>query len=246
MSRTKYELYYWPSIQGRGELVRLALEESGARYVDVARLPANEGGGVPAIMRVLGGELGGARPFAPPVLRAGKLVIAQTANILAFVGARHGLLPSDEALALEVQQHQLTVADFLGEAHDVHHPIAVSLYYEDQKPEAKRRAAAFRKERIPKFLRYFEAVLRANRKSRGRWLVGKDLTYVDLSMFQVLEGVRYAFPKSFGRLAGEVSGLVELGDRVRARPRIAAYLASPRRLPFNEHDLFRHYKELDA
>jgi glutathione S-transferase len=238
----KYELYYWPSIPGRGEFVRLALEDVGAPYVDVARVPKR---GVDALFPVLGGSLGGARPFAPPVLRAGKLVIAQTANILAYLGPKHGLVPRSEALDLEARQHQLTIADLVAEAHDTHHPIGSSLYYEDQKPESKRRSTAFLDARMPKYLGYFEEVLAANKKSRGKWLVGRDRTYVDLSMFQVIEGLRYAFPKRFGRYSKKIPKLMALSDRVAARPRIAAYAASPRRIAFNEDGIFRHYPELD-
>lgn len=241
-----YELYYWPGIQGRGELVRLALEEAGAPYVDVARLPKTKGGGVEAIFAALRGELGGALPFAPPVLRAGDVVVAQTAAILLFLGPRLGLVPKDEAQRLEIHQHQLTLTDLVAEVHDTHHPLATSLYYEDQKAAAKKRAASFRKERMTKFLRYFERVLEANKASRHRWLVGKERSYLDLSMFQVLEGLAYAFPKAFEKLAPELPRLMELHLRVASLPRISAYLASERRLAFNEQGIFRRYKELDG
>lgn len=245
-ARARYALYYWPTIQGRGEFVRLALEDAGAPYVDVARLPKKEGGGFEAIAAVLRGELGGARPFAPPVLKAGRIVVAQTAAILHFLGPRLGLAPEDEALRLELHQHQLTVADVVAEVHDTHHPVGSGLYYEDQKKEAKRRAASFLAQRMPKFLGYFEAVLAANKKSRGRWLVGRDCTTVDLSLFQVLEGLAYAFPNAFDHYAAKIPRLMELHMRVAARPRIAAYLASERRIPFNEDGIFRRYPELDA
>lgn len=243
----RYELHYWPTIQGRGEFVRLAFEEAGVPYVDVARLPTAKGGGVAAIMRALGGELGGTRPFAPPILKAGRVVVAQTAAILQHVGPDLGLVPADAAGRLAVHQHQLTIADLVAEAHDTHHPIASSLYYEDQKAEAKRRAAAFVAERIPKFLGYFEAVLAAG-KGRGkvRHLVGARLTYADLSLFQVVEGLRYAFPRAMKKQEKKLPLVVALHDHVEARPRIAAYLASERRIPFNEMGIFRRYPELDA
>jgi glutathione S-transferase len=242
-SAPRYELYYWPSLQGRGEFIRLAFEEAGASYVDVARLPAKQGGGVPAIQRILRGEGGGLKPFAPPVLKVGDLVLAQVANILQFLGPRIGLAPEDEPGRIAAHQIQLTVADLVGEVHDTHHPIGADLYYEDQKPEAKRRAAAFVSKRMPKFLGYFEDALQ---KNGGEYLVGGDLTYVDLSMFQVLSGFAYAFPKGLASVASGIPGLMALRDRVAARPRIAAYLASDRRLPFNEQGIFRHYPELDA
>jgi glutathione S-transferase len=238
----RVDLYYWPTIQGRGEFVRLLLEEAGADYVDAARAK----GGTAAMMRFLEGEAPGALPFAPPFVKVGGAVVSQTASILAWLAPKFGLVPDDETLRAEASQIQLTIADFVGEVHDTHHPIAGSLYYEQQKKEAKRRAQAFVTERMPRYLGWLEQVLARNAKSGGRWLVGRDLTYVDLSAFQVVEGLRYAFPNAMARLERKVPRLVALHDRVAARPRIAAYLASRRRLPFNQQGIFRRYPELDA
>jgi glutathione S-transferase len=237
----RYELYYWPSIQGRGEFVRLALEECGADYVDVARKPGRAG--MPAMMKLLDGRRIEHPPFAPPFLKSGKLVIGQTANILLYLGTREGLAPRDEAMRLWTHQLQLTIADLVVEAHDTHHPISVNLYYEDQRREAKRRAADFLKHRLPKFLAYFEEVVR---RSGGPFLLGRRLAYADLSLFQMIEGLRYAFPKAMRRLERKAPRVVALHDRVAARPRIARYLASERRIAFNEQGIFRHYPELDA
>jgi len=242
----RYELFYWPSIQGRGEFVRLAFEATGTDYVDVARLPQEQGGGVAALMKVMQSPTTHASPFAPPFLRTGELVIAQTANILAFLGPRLGLVGDDEASRLAALQHQLTIADFASEIHDVHHPIGSGLYYEDQKPEARRRAENFLSERLPKYLGYFERLLERNTPSEGRHAVGTSLSYVDLSLFQMLTGLAYAFPVAFGRIEAEIPLLAALRDDVAAHPRIAAYLASERRLPFNQQGLFRHYPELDS
>jgi glutathione S-transferase len=236
----RYELYYWPSIQGRGEFVRLALEAADADYVDVARRSA----GVSAMLRLMDGKTVERPPFAPPFLKAGKLLIGQTANILAFLGARHGLAPASPAGRLWAHQLQLTIADLVDEAHDTHHPIASSLYYEDQRPEAKRRAADFLDERAPKYLGYFERVLAQN-PAGDKHLVGARLTYPDLSLFQVVAGLRYAFPRAMARLEKRHRRVSALHDRVAARPRIAAYLGSPRRIAFNEQGIFRHYPELD-
>lgn len=233
----RYDLYYWPMIQGRGEYVRLALEEAGADYIDVARGKAGMG----AMMKMLEAKKG-LPPFAPPFLKAGTLVIGQTANILFYLGARHGLAPKTEAGRLKLNELQLTIADFVVEVHDTHHPIGVSLYYEDQKGPAKLRAAAFWKERVPKFLGYFERLLKA---SGGAYITGRKLTYVDLSLFQIVEGLRYAFPKRMTAFEREIPTLVGLRDRVAERPSIAAYLASDRRIPFNEDGIFRRYKALD-
>jgi glutathione S-transferase len=230
----RYELYYWPSIQGRGEFVRLALEDAGAAYVDVARTPA----GMKAMLRFLDDDALKTPPFAPPFLRAGKLLIAQTSNILLYLGPRLGLAPKSEAGRLWVHQLQLTMADWLVEVHDVHHPIGSGLYYEDQKPESRRRAADFRKNRLPKFLGYFEAVLK--RESSAK------ITYASLSLFQMVEGLSYAFPGTMKKLERRYPRVIELHERVASRPRLADYLASKRRIPFNRQGIFRHYPELDA
>ena len=232
----KYELYYWPEIQGRGEYVRLALEEASAGYVDVAR---ERGAG--AMMRMM--EQGPTPPFAPPFLKAGKLVIGQTANILFYLGARHGLAPKTEAARLWVHQLQLTITDLVVEIHDTHHPLGPTLYYEDQRGPAKKRSEEFWNERVPKYLGYFEGILKSN---GGSYLTGRRLSYVDLSLFQIVEGLRYAFPRRMKAFEAEIPGLVALRDRVAARPSIKAYLESDRRIPFNESGIFRHYKELDG
>ena len=211
----RYELYYWPSIQGRGEFVRLALEHAGAPYIN--KDPADE-----------------PKVFAPPYLRAGKLVIPQTANILLYLGPRIGLAPESEPGRLRLHGLQLTIADWLSEVHDTHHPIASSLYYEQQKPEALRRVRIFLAERLPKFMRYFERA------------VDERFSYVHLSLFQMVEGLRYAFPNAMKRLERRHKKLIALHDRVAARPRIAAYLSSKRRIPFNRYGIFRLYPELDA
>jgi glutathione S-transferase len=240
----RYELYYWPSIQGRGEFVRLALEEAGAAYVDVAREP-EAGGGVPAMVNFLDGGSMPRPPFAPPFLRAGKQVVGQTANILMFLGPRHRLAPASASGRLWAHQLQLTIADLVVEAHDTHHPISSGLVYEEQRREARRRAADFVQSRAPKYLGYFEQALTRN-PAGDRYLIGVRLTYPDLSLFQVVSGLRYAFPVAMARLEKKCPRTVALHDRVVARPRVAAYLASARRIPFNEDGIFRRYPALDA
>lgn len=236
----RYELYYWSGIQGRGEFVRLALEEADARYVDVAR----SDGGETSMLELLDGKTVIRPPFAPPFLKAGRQLIGQTANILLFLGPRHGLAPASGASRLWTHQLQLTLADLVAEAHDTHHPVASSLYYEDQRREAKRGARHFVEERLPKYLGYFERVLARN--PRGpRYLVEARLTYADLSLFQVVEGLSYAFPTAMKRLACAHRNVIGVRNRVGERQRIAAYLASPRRIAFNEQGIFRHYEALD-
>jgi glutathione S-transferase len=239
-----YELYYWPTIQGRGEFIRLALEEAGADYVDVARRSERSGLGMSAMLRFLESIDITHPPFAPPFLKAGEQVIGQTANILLFLGPRLGLAPQEDAARLWVHQLQLTIADLVGEAHDTHHPIAGSLYYQEQKAEALRRSEDFIAGRLPKFLDYFEAVLERN-PSGDAWLAGASLSYADLSMFQLIAGLRYAFPRTMKRLEPDYPRLLALHARVAGRKRIKAYLNSKRRVGFNNDDVFRHYRELD-
>lgn len=233
-----YELFYWSGLQGRGEFVRLALEEAGIKYIDHAK----HAGGDDKLMRLMESKSVDHPPFAPPFLKAGKLLIGQTANILLYLGQHHKLAPKDEARRLWVHQLQLTIADLVSEAHDTHHPIAGSLYYEDQKKEAKARAQHFREERIPKFLGYFERILKAN----GDWLADVRISYADLSLFQVVAGLNYAFPKAMKREAKKVPHVMRLYERVSQRPRIKAYLKSKRRIAFNESGIFRKYRELDG
>jgi glutathione S-transferase len=237
----RYELYYWPSIPGRGEFVRLALEDSGGPYRDVAREGGSSGRGMRAMMRLMGG-FEKHPPFAPPFLKAGKEIIAQTANILLYLGARHGLAPKAEAGRLWIHQLQLTIADAVAEAHNTHHPISVALTYEEQKPEAAGAGQAFARGRIPKFLDYFETVLT---RGGGHYLGGARVSYADLSLFHLVEGLRFAFPRAMQRAEKKTPRVSALRDRIAARPRIAAYLASPRRLPFDD-GIFRHYPALDG
>ena len=235
----KYELYYWPSIQGRGEFVRLALEEAGADYVDVAR---RSKAGREAVGKMLAASRSATPPFAPPILKAGNVVVSHAANILQFLGPRLKLAPKSEAGRLWVHGLQLTMTDFIKEVHDTHHPVATSRYYEEQKKEAKIYTKEFLKVRAPKYLGYFEEVLRRN---GGKHLVGRSLTYVDLSLFQIITGLRYAFPKGMKKIEKDIPLSVKLRDAVALRPNIKAYLASPRRIDFNENGIFRHYPALE-
>uniref|UniRef100_E6VHK3 Glutathione S-transferase domain n=1 Tax=Rhodopseudomonas palustris (strain DX-1) TaxID=652103 RepID=E6VHK3_RHOPX len=233
-----YELYYWPTIQGRGEFVRLALEEAGAGYVDAARRGK---AGMATMMKLMQADQG-TPPFAPPFLKAGKLTIGQTANILLYLGSRHGLAPASESGRLWVHQLQLTIADLVQEVHDTHHPIGTMLYYDDQRKPARKRSAEFWDNRAPKFLGYFERLIAGG---GGAYLTGRKPSYADLSLFQIVEGLRYAFPKHMKTFERDIPKLVALHDRIAERPNIAAYLASDRRIPFNQDGIFRHYKELD-
>ncbi|RYG11430.1 MAG: glutathione S-transferase [Burkholderiales bacterium] len=239
-----YELHYWPTIQGRGEFVRLALEAAGADYLDVAR-GDSPGEGVPAMVHFLESPSVRTPPFAPPFLRDGKVIVGQTAAILLYLGPRIGLASKVEAKAIWTHQLQLTVADAVAEAHDTHHPVGTGLYYEDQKDEAARRAQEFRKARIPKFLGWFEQVLARNSDSHAH-LVGARLSYADLSLFQLVDGLLYAFPKATRRALKRTPHMDKLHDSVAARPLVAAYLARERRIAFNEEGIFRRYPELDG
>ena len=236
-----YKLYYWPHLQGRGEFVRLALEEGAAAYEDVARGT----GGMAKMMALIEDENEEHPPFAPPFLKDGDTVIGQTAAILFYLGPKHGLAPRDEAQRLWAHEIQLTIDDLISEVHDTHHPVGGGLYYEDQKPEALRRSEGFRERRIPKYLGWLENILRRNPKGSAH-LVGDSLSYADLSLFQVVEGLTYAFPRAMERVLPSEPRVAALHRAVAERPRIKGYLASDRRLPFNEEGIFRHYPELDG
>jgi glutathione S-transferase len=233
-----YELHYWPTIQGRGEFVRLALAEAGVDYADVARRK----NGVAKMRKLLDSNRLATPPFAPPILKAGDLIVSHTANILLYLGDRHGLAPKAQAARLSLHGLQLTIADFVSEAHDTHHPLGPTLYYEQQRAAAKRRTDEFWKVRVPKYLGYFERLLK---RSGGPFVLGRKLSYVDLSLFQLIEGLRYAFPKRMTRYEKNVPLLLALRERVASRPRIKAYLASDKRIAFNEYGIFRRYKALD-
>jgi glutathione S-transferase len=239
-----FQFYYWPTIQGRGEFVRLALEAAGAEYIDVTRQAKSRGGGVAAMMKIMDGTIE-RPPFAPPFIRAGDEIVAQTANILAWLGPQLKLVPADQSARRWAHQLQMTVSDFVDEIHDTHHPIASHLYYDEQKREAKKRAAAFVQLRLPKFLGYFERVLANNPAGAGH-MIGKTLSYVDLSMFQLIAGLRYAYPRAVARLEASHPRLMALHDNVSKQPKVAAYLSSKRRIAFNQMGVFRHYPALDA
>ncbi|WP_370195646.1 MULTISPECIES: glutathione S-transferase [Aurantimonas] len=240
-----YDLYYWPLIPGRGEYPRLVLEAAGVAYRDVARLPESEGGGIAAMQAFIAGKNGHLPPFAPPFLVDGDLVVSQAAEISILVGERHRLAPKSEAERLFARSIALTTADLVAEAHDVHHPLGVGLYYEDQTDAARERALGFREERLPKFLGWYERIQAGNPAGSGV-LVGEAISYADLGLFQTMAGLRYAFPRRMQTLAPDYPRIASLVERVAAEPRIAAYLASDRRMALNEDGIFRHYPELDA
>lgn len=237
-----YKLYYWPFLQGRGEFVRLILEEANVPYIDVARLPDDEGGGKDAVMAFYNWQAQGTPVLAPPVLQTGEQVLSQTASICRFLAERHGLAPDGDLERATALSLQLSIADVVAEVHDTHHPLSVRLFYEDQKEAAKERAGHFLKQRLPRFLTYFEAVLERN---GDHHLVGQALSYPDLSLFHLVEGLQYAFPNAMSGLRGQCPRVLALAATIKARPRIDAYLRSPRRLPFNLDGIFRHYPELD-
>lgn len=236
-----YELFYWPFLPGRGEFPRLVLEDAGVDYVDVARLPESEGGGMPALMAMREDAGAAVQPFAPPILRVGDLVIGQTAVICEFLAERHGLAPDSEPGRLAARQLMLTLLDVVDEAHDTHHPLTSALAYEEQEEAAAVAGRAFAGERLPGWLDYLERIA----SKSDHWLIGDRATYVDLALFQLVEGLDYAFPRAMAAHASRADAVLAIRDRVAARPRLAAYLASERRLPFNEDGIFRRYPALD-
>lgn len=244
-----YELFYWPTIQGRGEFVRLALEAAGAGYLDVARGSGKEGQGMPALLRWLKDQSIGRPPFAPPILKHGKIVIAQTSAILLYLGPRLNLVGKSAATRLWTHQIQLTIADAVDEVHHTHHPISTALYFEDQRPEARKCAQAFRDARLPKYLAWFETLLSRNPRNARTGplhLVGARLSYADLSLFQLVEGLRYAFPNAMQDALKKAPLVKRLHAEVAQHKRLAAYLRSDRRIAFNEDGIFRCYPALDA
>jgi glutathione S-transferase len=243
-ARRTYELYYWPNHQGRGELIRLALEDAGADYLDATRQP----GGIGVMLRFMRGELGARAapvPFAPPFLRHGNLVLAQTAAILQYLAPDLELEPQTKLGRLAAHQYQLTLSDWVSETYSAHHPIGNGLYYEEQKREARRSSREYLDQRLGKFLAYFEQAL-ARRSRRQSYLTGTRCSYADLSLFQVVDGLHHAFPNAFARAAPSAPRVIELAERVKQRPRIASYLVSPRRIPRSEDGgIFSRYPELD-
>ena len=240
-----YEFFYWPEIQGRGEFVRLALEDAGAVYIDVARGSESEGRGVPAMLALMRGEGTPHIPFAPPFVRDGDVIVSHTAAILLYLGRRIGLAPTDEDGWLWTHQIQLTITDIVQEVYNSHHPIDEDKWFHQQRDEAIARAAVFRRDRMPKFLGWFERILAANPAGADH-LVGSAVTYAELSLFQLVEGLRFAFPLASERELAKLPHVTALHNAVVVRPRLKAYLASERRVPFKETGIFRSYPELDG
>ncbi|VVE63423.1 glutathione S-transferase [Pandoraea captiosa] len=242
-----FELFYWPGLQGRGEFVRLAFEAAGTPYVEIVQ-GDEPGQGMDGLLHAMDDPACMDPPFAPPFLRirhaSGDELIGQTANILAYLGPLLGLVGETPRARRWVNQLQLTIADLVAEVHDGHHPIASRLYYSNQKAEARKRTADLIDYRLPKFFGYFERVL-ANNPHAGGWLSEGAMSYADLSLFQVIEGLRYAFPRAMSGFAKAFPRCQAVHDAVASAPLVAAYLASPRRIPFNTTGIFRHYKELD-
>ncbi|KAG4413990.1 hypothetical protein IFR04_012857 [Cadophora malorum] len=247
---TPYELIYWPGLPGRGEHIRLAFEESGIPYTDSAFDPKCMDLVLSHISPENHGDSLNPPICAPPILKHGSLIINQTPNILLYLGPKLGLVPTaeeDEGGVYHVNQLTLTALDGLSnEVHDVHHPVDTGLYYEDQKEEAKRKADGYLKNRLPKFLGYFERVLGGEASKGGEWLYGGRLTYADLVLFQCVDGIKEAFPNAMKRIEneGKFSKVFALHKRVEERPNIKDYLASNRRQAYGM-GIYRHYPELD-
>lgn len=249
----EYKLLYHPGLPGRGEYIRLAFEATSTPYTDVSNTSQ---AGIGEVYGTLSPQsLGeGLNPpkFAPPMLRVGgagpngsDLLISQTSNVLLYLGRKLGLSGESEAEGYWVNEVVLTGLDFCNDCHDTHHPIATGMFYEDQKDEALKKASDFRENRIPKFLGYFERVLRGNgARAQGKYLVGKGLTAADLVVWQVVDGVRYAFPKEMEARMKEFEGVWEFYESLKGESWLEEYLASERRLKYGD-GIFRYYKELD-
>lgn len=259
-TQPQYELLYHPSIPGRGEFIRLCFEATGVPYTDVANEKSDGYSAVQAacIQKTTSpeGVEGNPPVFSPPALRvpgAGKdgkqpLLISQTPNILMYLAERLGLAPDDEAATYHVYQLAFTALDLNNEVHDTHHPLAVAQYYEDQKEAALRKATDVRENRLPKFLGYFEANPKFNEKNgggAGKYLVGDRLTFADLVVWQVLDGLFFAFPKEMEARKAEHEALLGgFYESVKQEGGLKEYLKSERRLPYSQ-GIFRYYPELD-
>ncbi|KAJ3494708.1 hypothetical protein NLG97_g3904 [Lecanicillium saksenae] len=245
----EYELIYWPGIPGRGEFVRLLFEETGVPYKDHAKTPDE---GVAKVLAFIDAKNTGddTNPpiLAPPILKYGDVILNQTPNILIYLAPKLGLSPpATEAAFYHLNQASLTILDgFSNEVHETHHPIATSMYYEDQKEEAKKRSKAFIEERAPKFIGYVQRLLDSKTSGDGPWIHGDSLTYVDLVLFQCIDGTSYAFPKTMAQLknSGKYDGVFKLYEAVKERPNIKSYLASERRTKYGD-GIWRHYPELE-
>lgn len=199
------------------------------------------------------GTDGNPPPFAPPALRIpgegpdGKpLLIYQTPSILSYLGDKLDLAGSNEAEKSWILSHTLTALDLNNEAHDTHHPIAVAKYYEEQKEESLKKSTDFREARIPKFLGYFERVLKGNEEQgKGKYLVGSKLSFADTTLWHVLSGLLFAFPKEMEARKAEFELLFgTFYNSVKEASGVKEYLASGKRKPFSM-GVFRHYPELD-
>jgi len=231
------QLWYWPSIPGRGEFIRLPLEAAGVPYRDMAREL-----GADALMEDME-KRQGHRPFAPPYIVDGGLVIGQVAHILTVLSDRHGFGAGELSRDLQLIQLQLDITDVVEEVHSVHHPLGVGKYYEEQKEAALIRAKEFREERMVKWLNHFEHELSLE---GGPFVLGERWSHVDTSLSQLLRGLAYAFPRRSAALQGRYPRLQACREAVANLPGVAAYRASDRCIPFNKDGIFRHYPELDA
>ena len=231
-----YQLFYWPMIPGRGEFVRLFMEAAELEYEDVAATQ-----GADALVEDLHSREG-LRPFAPPYLVDEDVVIGQTALILLYLSDKEGLGSGDLATDLKLMQLQMDIADCVEEVHATHHPVSAGLYYADQMEAAYDKAQDFRANRIPKYLIHFDNALATN---GGPFMMGDQWTHVDTSLFQLMEGLDFAFPNYMQTMKGSWANLEALQRAVPEIEGIEAYLASERRMDFNEDGIFRHYEELD-
>ncbi|TAQ89053.1 hypothetical protein B7494_g2622 [Chlorociboria aeruginascens] len=243
-----YELIYYTGVPGRGEHVRLMLEEAGVPYEDTQFLSFDEAR-KNVTSWLAGGEHGNPPYFAPPLFKHGDLVISQTPNILLYLGPKLGLAGSRENDLYKINALALTALDLLcNEVHDTHHPIAVMLTWEEQKGESKRRSKYWVQNRLPTVLAYWQRVLENEERGSGLWLLGDIFTYADLVLFQCLDGTNYSFPKAIkqARETGKYDKVFKLYEDVKARPNIAQYLASNRRQKEQDWGIYRHYDDNDV
>ena len=198
------------------------------------------------MLALLHGEGTSHIPFAPPFLRDGGVIVSHAAAILLYPGRADRTRANRRRTGAYGRTRYRAITDIVAEVYNSHHPIDADKWFHEQKDAAIARAAVFRRDRMPKYsFGWFERLLAANPAGVDH-LVGGFVTYADLSLFQLVEGLRFAFPLASERTLARLPRVTALHKAMAERPRLKAYLASERRVPFKETGIFRRYPELDG
>jgi len=225
-----WQILYWPAKDadgkvaagaGRAEYLRVLFEEAGVPYQDVT-----------AGLRAFFWQNLEAQPYpalAPPAIRKNNFILGQTAVCAKRLAMEFGFYPTDEDDAAHAEQIVTTVHEYIAEGRSAFHPVKNTMSYHDQKEEAKPYIAAFKADRLPRYMTNFERFLKANRGGGG-FFVGDSLSYVDLQVMVMLQVTRSQFPDAWEALDAKL--LKDHLAQMEARPRIKAYLLSDRKQPF--------------